>query len=128
MIQYKDLLLKDFCPRLPYGIKVKVTTYETAYDASVIAVFDNGIVYVESTESVDAVDITEIKPYLFPLSSMTEEQKEELLALELEAINDGIDHVQVTAIEIDFYNKHHLDWRGLILIGLAVDATELNIY
>ena len=76
-------------------------------------------------------DLDKCKPYLFPLSSMTKEQEKEfnqLLELELKAISDEIDHPQITAFEIDFYNKHHFDWRGLISIGLALDATDKNIY
>jgi hypothetical protein len=62
---------------------------------------------------------------------MTEEQKKEfdqLLELVLKSINDEIDYTQTTAFEVDFYNKHHFDYRGFIPMGLAIDATGLNIY
>ena len=72
------------------------------------------------------------KPYLFPMSSMSEDSKNELYTnlteLELKAINDEIEHSAVSAFEIDFYHKHHIDYRGLIPMGLAIDATGLNIY
>ena len=76
--------------------------------------------------------LDEVKPYLFPLSSMTEEQKEEFntksLELQLKVIDDEIMYEKATEFQVDFYNKHHLDWRGLIPMGLAIDATGLNIY
>ena len=43
-------------------------------------------------------------------------------------INDEIEHSVVTAFEIDFYHKHHIDYRGLIHMDLTIDATGLNIY
>jgi hypothetical protein len=66
----------------------------------------------------------DIKPYLFPLASMTPKQKAELA--HLTANIDGI-FEQVLA-EIDFYHRHHIDYRGLISLGLAIDATGLDIY
>ena len=63
---------------------------------------------------------------------MTEEQKNKLqnklIELELKAINDEIDHTKVAEYEIDFYNQNHIDFRGFIEKGLALDATGLNIY
>ena len=70
----------------------------------------------------------DIKPYLFPLSSMTEEQKTELMELMYKAdtpfgaiFSENIDY-------FDWLNKHHFDYRGLIEKSLALDATGLNIY
>ena len=125
----KELLLKDLCSRLPYGVKCKYyDCCEGDYDEGTICGFER-----QEYIQIDGVCIyiEEVKPYLFPLSSMTEEQKKEfdqLLELELKAINDEINHTQATEFEVDFYHKHHLDWRGLIQKGLAIDATELNIY
>jgi hypothetical protein len=67
-----------------------------------------------------------IKPYLFPLSSMTEEQKEEhkdLLDNQYSFDANG----NIFTLQ-DFYCKYHLDFRGLIPMGLAIDATGKNIY
>ena len=59
--------------------------------------------------------------YLFPLSSMTDEQKTELDTIKAK----GIDAFE----ELDeFYHKNHLDFRGLIELGIAIDATNKNIY
>lgn len=129
-----DLLLKDLCCRLPYGVKCNVGEGKP-YTLNRIEIDNKNGHLLDFIEKKDGLDmqvyLSEVKPYLFPLSSMTEEQKEEfdqLLELELKAINDEINHTQATAFEIDFYHKYHLDWRGLIPMDLAIDATDLNIY
>ena len=126
-------LIKDLCCRLSYGVKAQyygIDEEDTMYDTiDSIYVIGNGTVEVGIGQY--GLNIEDIKPYLFPLSSMTEEQKKEfdqLLELELKVINDEINHTQATAFEVDFYHKHHLDWRGLIPKGIALDATGLNIY
>lgn len=67
-------------------------------------------------------DVSKIKPYLFPLSmsSMTEEQKEDMVK---SSCGIGSDKNV-----FDWYNKNHFDYRWLIPMGLAKDATGLNIY
>ena len=129
----RELLLKDLSSRVPYG--VKYMKYSWGYE------LDQEIPEVEVLECVDkngyishtkVYTIDDIKPYLFPLSSMTEEQKNEFntksLELQLKVIDDEIMYEKATEFEVDFYNKHHLDWRGLIEKGLAIDATNKNIY
>ena len=73
-----------------------------------------------------ALHIKDVKPYLFHLSSMTEEQKEEYKQF-LEDI-DGYVYSIDCVPQIDWLNKNHFDYRGLIEKGLAIDATNLNIY
>ena len=73
---------------------------------------------------------TEIKPYLRPMSSMTEEQYDQLY-IDSRVKNDSIDILDALANDmdaIDWLNKNHFDYRGLIEKGLAIDATNLNIY
>lgn len=78
----------------------------------------------------------EIKPYLFPLSSMTEEQREEIedkLTFPNKSDGGWIEILYNNKYEIpfwfvDFCNKNHLDYRGLIEKSLALDTTGLNIY
>lgn len=140
----KELLLKDLCARLPYGVKLQ----HSKNTDSIIELYSIDLddfyckiqFYTYKGKALTASDegkllkpggMLRYKPYLFPLSSMTEEQKKEfdqLIELELKAINDEIDPIQATAFEVDFYNKHHFDWRGLIPMGLANDATGKNIY
>lgn len=126
----KDLLLKDLCARLPYGVKVKLGDNPNIFDLEYRIKF--AFMYGNSDKLEDILDVTNIKPYLFPISSMTKEQKEEFntksLELQLKVIDEEIMYEEATEFEVDFYNKHHLDWRGLIPKGLALDATGLNIY
>lgn len=73
--------------------------------------------------------IKDIKPYLFPLSSMTEEEKEEYCQLQQRVIynSKGVINEDVTKY-INWCYKKHLDINNLIPMELAIDATGLNIY
>lgn len=130
--EYKDLLMKDLSARLPYGVVVK----------------DRNGVHTLTPGNTEFIDLfngkCNIAPYLFPLSSMTEEQKSflhyntkfsidvyrwgELVTKFDEEDNylytDLYDYLSI----IDWLNKNHFDYRGLIEKGLAIDATGLNIY
>lgn len=129
----KELLLKDLCTRLPYGVKVKVLIEEVEYDAVVHGVYADETVFVEQSPEpnkvhrIDVAHVSEVKPYLFPLSSMTIEQKEEERSLKEESYYSFDANENIYTLQ-DFYNKNHLDYRGLIPKGLAIDATGLNIY
>ena len=128
----KDLLLKDLCGRLTYGVKVKFGDSKPAL-LTVIERDEFGWQIGSEDEFGGMITIIDnVKPYLFPMSSMTKEQKEEFntqsLKLQLQVIDEEIMYEKATEFEVDFYNKHHLDWRGLIPKGLAIDATGLNIY
>jgi hypothetical protein len=83
------------------------------------------------------------KPYLFPLSSMSEDQKYEFYLRFIVNdcdfdyfkfyLDDGKWHklpTSLNAIEaiIDWFHKNHIDYRGIIPMGLAIDATNKNIY
>jgi hypothetical protein len=129
--EQKDLLLKDLCARLPYGVKcIEKTPIEDfqdknlweidriRYDTNMFGMSNCYVCYGQYE------DIHNIKPYLFPLSSMTEEQKYEF---ENTIVKDGILTVWTTWT-YDWFNKNHFDYRGLIPMGLAEDATGLNIY
>jgi hypothetical protein len=77
-------------------------------------------------------NIGEIKPYLRPLSSMTEEEDKELSQmieielnyLESNELGHTVKSAASSAFEVDFYNRHHFDYRGLIEMGLALEAPE----
>ena len=119
------LLIKDLSARLPYAVTVEHTSgfRGTLHDTTVHHMYDDNdnvydaICYTDFFGDEDSIYIEYFKPYLFPLSSMTKEQK-----IELTCIIDS-DYAQ-----IDWYNKNHFDYRGLIEKGLAIDATGLNIY
>ena len=113
----KDLLLKDLCARLPYGVKVQDELGRI--NKLVIGNSDLNRLYYNdfSTYSEEKLSL----PYLFPLSSMTEEQhKEWLYTLSSD--------YHITYDTVDWCNKNHFDYRGLIEKGLAIDATGLDIY
>ena len=116
----KELLLKDLCARVPYGVKVQymnnifVIDYVSSYEEVKLDVPDNY-----------TVGISEVKPYLFPLSSMTEKQKKEYQYITERWMYDSSYSISDST---DWLNKNHFDYRGLIEKGLAIDATGLNIY
>lgn len=117
----KELLLKDLCARLSYGIKVNE---DIQGDFTLIGLTkERAFTTCEVEGKFNDFPIELIKPYLFPLSSMTEEQKSQY-SFFLTRIIDGYD----SSLLIDWLNKHHFDYRGLIPKGLALNATGLNIY
>ena len=120
----KELLLKDLCARLPYNVICQVEFKENGkYNSKVMLL--SGIFTDEAyfTTKGGSIYSNEYKPYLFPLSSMTEEEK-----LMYEGLMIGTDNISYMLDVIDWLNAHHFDYRGLIEKGLAIDATNLNIY
>lgn len=136
----KMLLIKDLSARLPYAVMVEHTSgfRGTLHDITIYHVYDDNdnvhdaICYTDFFGDEDDIYIEYFKPYLFPLSSMTTEQRYELHDLihnlNVLAINGEIGDWIVSSSEIDWYNKNHFDYRGLIPKGLALDATGKNIY
>ena len=116
----KELLLKDLCARLPYGVKCRYQHIQYVENGKIIDINMFGIVNVDG----HIKDICDIKPYLFPMSSMTEEQEEEYNDLNCYELG-CFPHTEEA---LDYLIKNHFDYRGLIEKGLAIDATNLNIY
>lgn len=112
--EHKNLLLKDLCARLPYGVKFESENVERVY---FIDTSDDEI-YINGTK------IEDVKPYLFPLESMTEEQEKEYN--DLNGYELGLFPCMEAAL--DYLIENHFDYRYLIDEGLAIDATGLNIY
>ena len=113
----KQLLLKDLCARLPYALQVRNPRldgpdYATDIDTETwkLQVLYNG--YTD--------DIEKFKPYLRPMSSMTEEELEEFHNY------TNIDPISWLHCAIDWLNAHYFDYRGLIPMGLALEVTEEN--
>lgn len=160
----KDLLFKDLCARLPYGVKAYIKNwskldrkyYEGIYTVESIDTSLNTIIADSERSCVEVIvgyDDYEIKPYLFPMSSMTEEQArmlsilygiKDILSKKITdeyiefKVDAGFGDVEtrriwyneiVSSIEtFDWLNKNHFDYRGLIKKSLALDATNLNVY
>ena len=132
----KDLLIKDLCVRLPYGIKVK-------YENEIFDVEHVCPMYEEVKLDIPetwTIDVLEVKPYLFPMSSMTKEQEKEYdkaYMKDMEAVRNNLlkfakgEPILDGAImyhHIEWLNKNKFDYQGLIPMGLALDATGLKIY
>ena len=127
MIQeYKELLIKDLCARLPYNVICQVEFEENGkYNSKVMllsGIFTDKAYFTTKGGSIYS---NEYKPYLFPLSSMTEEQKQEYQYITERWMYDSSYSISDS---IDWLNKNHFDYRGLIPMEMAIDATGLNIY
>lgn len=119
----KELLLKDLCCRLPYGIKMNHIA-DNEHSPKTLIGIDKDMITLAGLGGYECVDVEHYKPYLIPLSSMTGKHRAELFNIRI-PIEDNF---QDTLCEIDFYHRYHFDYRGLIEKGLAIDATGLNIY
>ena len=137
----KELMLKDLCARLPYGVIGQCeidasydTSFETKpqthkFDAKVYGLLEEGTLLVTpliedqdvqefaNEEVADGVDILDFKPYLFPISNMTEKQKNEYQYITERWMNDPAYSISDS---IDWLNKNNFDYRGLIEKGLAI--------
>lgn len=153
----KELLLKDLCCRLPYG--VRCYAYQFKIDGNdcechgEFVGFKDGYFYLNNRVSINEGKTyderySDVKPYLRPMPSMTNEEKEALLNLlfdkearifyideegqidgkTTDLMKEGINYPSFCPINItmyiDFLNAHHFDYRGLIEMGLALEATE----
>lgn len=128
----KDLLLKDLCGRLPYNVKVRgvFLNYNTNKDK---------ILHEECDKELSCQDLKRyesLKPYLRPISSMTEEELKELAYKILQqpdlSVVKNYKTLDISFTDLDkvmnWLNAHHFDYRGLIERGLGIDCTGLNIY
>lgn len=131
----RQLLLKDLATRLPYGLYATVRDPEENDDFQPFEVLGikEDLVWVRNTMiGVDHFDTIEVvKPYLRPMSSMMKEEKHELLkfgVVNLDKYNNAIDVCCVGfenhAKAQDYLNSIHVDYRGMIEKGLAIEAPE----
>ena len=128
------MLLKDLCARLPYSVKINENTQG---DFTVIGLTMERVFTTCETEGChNDFPVECVKPYLFPLSSMTEEQEREYNTLRDFVYTHHYEYEDIVEDmglydnwrSIDYLNANHFDYRGLIEKGLAIDATGLNIY
>ena len=153
----KELLKRDLCARLPYGVKAEVANTQGYHHENVAKKGEKTIDTLKGFDSshncftvyhnnpldwdwtCSEIDIEDIKPYLIPISKMTEEQRLEIEIITGETI--GIDTYSLydftgyseislsrTMELIQWCYENHIDINGLIPMGLANDATNLNIY
>ena len=122
----KELLIKDLCARLPYNVICQIEFRENRKYTSKVMLL-SGIFTDEAyfTTKGGSIYSNEYKPYLFPMSSMTDEQKQEYQHITERWMYDSSYSISDS---IDWLNKNHFDYRGLIDKSLALDATGLNIY
>lgn len=139
----EDILLNDLCARLPYGVKFAIGKKYLTEDMIKGGYYKTQELYgitregnVELLNMDYHMPIESIKPYLFPLSSMTDEQIYQspfgYATMDTIRQDDIWSAITIGCKEyddiVDWLNKNHFDYRGLIEKGLAIDATELNIY
>ena len=123
----RELLLKDLGGRLPYGVKILDIPANVVGKLFLISTTDN--VQYETADNNGIQTLYNIKPYLRPMSSMTEEEQRTL-----DSMCNGVEMVsRLSGLKMfdkafNWLNENHFDYRGLIDDGLAIDATGLNIY
>lgn len=125
----KQLLLKDLCARLPYGVKILYTGwdndrgFEYQIVEKLIGVDDHFIYTLWGREkNKHSIKFADFKPYLRPMSNMTEEEKEEH-EMFFHSYSTSLDE-RKSVERIDWLNSHHFDYRGLIEKGLAIEAPK----
>ena len=142
--EQKELLLKDLCARLPYDTVCQVEfKSDGKYESKNMIL--SGIFKDEAYFTIEngSVYSNDYKPYLLPLSSLTEEQRNNISKLLIDTQNEfspygeinmkGCDNLFICSVKssnalINYCLANHLDINGLIDKGLAIDATGLNIY
>ena len=123
----KELLLKDLCARLPYKVKVNEAIHG---DFTLIGLTNERVFTTCEVEGChNDFPIENIKPYLFPMSGMTEEEQRTL-----DSMCNGVEMVsRLSGLKMfdkafNWLDENHFDYRGFIEKGLAIDATGKNIY
>ena len=116
----RQLLLKDLSARLPYNPMVHIHDLNTTD-------YENYL-YADYLDSMMAYSIR-LKPYLRPMSSMTEEEEKEYRKTMDKYISNSDDFSKYTEYSwtidtFDFLNAHHFDYRDLISKGLAFEAPK----
>lgn len=125
----KILLIKDIGGRLAYGVRGKFVDGIDEAEAPFDPLVDNLKINYKNPQSwFDG----SIKPYLYPISKVRDIIKEheaewdEIIAIQLAELEDNNPVALSVSKEIEFYNKYHIDFRGLIPRGLAIDCSNMN--
>lgn len=137
----KEILLKDLCSRLSYGVKCSFGVDDAVYEITGINPTCCGASEIQATHIKSSINgdfrLNSCKPYLFPMSSMTKEQKDYIrnrFCYEWESdeeVSDLWKHKLEFGDALEFIQwcyENHLDINSFIPKGLATDATGKNIY
>ena len=120
----KELLLKDLCGRLPYGVKVQHQDENYLEEVQTVEYISRQYGEIETNSVLGFAD--DFKPYLRPMPSITLEELEEFRRFG-DHIRDDECKIHIANYEqIDWLNKNMFDYRGLIPKGLAIEVTEDN--
>ena len=124
----KQLLLQDLCARIPYGVKIFYSTTVPIAELKTINTEKGICIAYDCSQWYrhSKWHIENIKPYLRSMSSMTEEEEEEFVSFTDTMFRYGKDNnlCCFPLDAIDWLNKNHFDYRGLIEKGLALEAPE----
>jgi hypothetical protein len=121
----KQLLLKDLSARSSYGVMFDYNNNEPLKVEGIVrnVVYFKGYNYQTEGDECYA-SITECKPYLRSMSSMTEEESKEFALLQTDFYVDGILYPIAAINMVNWLNKKMFDYNGLIPMGLALEAPE----
>ena len=143
----KQLLLVDLCARLPYGVMCKIQTCFVFEDGTLRRGSYDKILDLDTVTEInewkETGELEKFKPYLRPMSSMTEEELNECVCQsgikDIECpnwqdipkekqfkvrLNHAIAVFLTDSNNVDWLNAHHFDYRGLIEKGLALEAPK----
>lgn len=149
----KQLLLKDLCARLPYGVKILHKGWNYEWDDELSTVervvgIDEDFIYTKVIDTHNGeeyrddkwpIDTFDDKLFLRPMSSMTEDESAELSYIISEWFDKELFYLteepfleyalsrinySISPLLFDWLNAHHFDYRGLIPMGLALEAPE----
>lgn len=127
----KQLVITDLCGRAPYGVRVKIRSADIRTVRAVDIV--EGIVHFVEPDTISPFGLhiedplsfrQKVKPYLRPMSNMTEEESKEFALLQTDFYVDGFLYPIAAINMVNWLNEHHFDYRGLIPMGLALEAPE----
>ena len=122
MTKDKELLLKDLCARLPYHVKCKIWLKDGTTEEGLLDLEHNYGNVLQDAFYYNK--IKDIKPYLRPISSMTYEEKVKYLNICGIEMNNPLSSPSYNGV--DYLNSIHVDYRGLIFNGLAIEVTKDN--
>lgn len=143
----KQLLLTDLCARSRYKVKICVTKgvriningkikEKDLVDTVYGVIFYNDEPKIVTPQNFSYLDrygiynfggwcVDKVKPYLRPMSNMTKNEKREYGNIDSRSYSCPIDYAHIPASDrINWLNAHHFDYRGLIDMGLALEAPK----